>query len=318
MKKIAYFILIMFFAAGCYYDIDVNHDPNFKPHLSVFSYIQAGKPFYVFVSKSDYPGEVDSNDILTNAQVEVLTQTGETMLPDSSENGYYYFSPVNDEKFRISVKALDMESHADVSFPPVVPLPEISVNPYNINFVSDTNNVYYLDYELKITFKLDDDPGQDNAYGAYFYTHEAVFYYDTVTNVQTDSILWYFKTALYLYGDEMTNSNYSYVDLGDGLSYNNLIFADGVLNGKTITLNLDAYNSKQVKGQPATDTVFCVYYSFPMELYKYAKSLERYSETRNNPFVEPVDIYSNFSQGIGLAAAYRVIDTIPVIVNLQQ
>ncbi len=317
MKKIIYLLSIVLFAAGCYYDIDVYHDPDFKPHLAAFSYIEAGQPFNVFVSKSDYPGEVDSNDIITNAQVEVNTGDGQVLYPDSASKGYYYFSAIGDQDLKITVKAGDMETSSEVVFPPVVDLPVITSIAYDVSWSLQMNNVYSLWYSIKLNVKIADDAQQENTYGVYLFANVPEFYFDTVNYVYTDSIIGYHKQDIWISGDGFSDNNYAYVDI-PGRANQVCAFNDAILNGQEITVNIDYSAYKQVQGQPETDTVYCVFFSLSPDLYTYTKSLERYYETSDNPFAEPVDIYSNFSQGIGIAATYRVIDTIPVILDLQQ
>jgi hypothetical protein len=39
--------------------------------------------------------------------------------------------------------------------------------------------------------------------------------------------------------------------------------------------------------------------------YLYAVSEQKYQQTRNNPFTEPVQVYSNVKNGFGLFSAYN-------------
>jgi hypothetical protein len=105
-----------------------------------------------------------------------------------------------------------------------------------------------------------------------------------------------------------------------GTSYNSYgIFSDRLFNGKNYDLSFNSRNGYSISGIESTDTVFWdsiqdgEYFHFIIELhhlskdtYLYFKSIDAQQGVDHLPFVEPVQVYSNVDNGVGIFGSYSV------------
>ena len=85
-----------------------------------------------------------------------------------------------------------------------------------------------------------------------------------------------------------------------------LFFSDALFNGGTHTFKLDKwFNAKNA------DTMIVKVRSVSEDLFKYKTSLQKYNETSGNPFGEPVQVFTNITNGFGIFSGYsEYIDTL--------
>jgi hypothetical protein len=95
----------------------------------------------------------------------------------------------------------------------------------------------------------------------------------------------------------------------------NLLMKDDNFNGRQKQLKLSAYSGAL---EPWTDHTngkvyrpFIRVYRVTEEYFKYAKSLGIYANGDDNPFAEPVNVFSNVKNGYGMFSTYTVaVDTL--------
>ncbi len=78
---------------------------------------------------------------------------------------------------------------------------------------------------------------------------------------------------------------------------NSVIFSDELIDGQEYLLKLkvDKYNFYQ-----DTNQIYVDFYSISPEYYKYLVSFNKHQEAHNDPFAEPVIVFSNIVDGIGI------------------
>lgn len=91
---------------------------------------------------------------------------------------------------------------------------------------------------------------------------------------------------------------------------NGLIFSDELIDGQTysLRLNSDAYF-------PGEDTITVYFYfkEITEELYKYYFSYEEHLYAKDDPFSEPVMVYTNVEGGIGIVGAFsQKVDSLKI------
>jgi hypothetical protein len=105
---------------------------------------------------------------------------------------------------------------------------------------------------------------------------------------------------------------------GTSFNYYNL-FSDKLINGKKYDLSFNSRNGYSISGIESTDTVFWnsiqdgEYFHFTIELhhlskdtYLYFKSIDAQQGTDHLSFIEPVQVYSNIENGVGIFGSYSV------------
>jgi len=101
-----------------------------------------------------------------------------------------------------------------------------------------------------------------------------------------------------------TNEPSTFVDV-PLLSYygsNAIIFDDAVFNGKKHLLKIYSEDIRVAKSDLSKKDVpvYIYFRSINKELYNYYLSMKKYNEVQDNPFSEPVNVYSNIKNGYGI------------------
>lgn len=98
--------------------------------------------------------------------------------------------------------------------------------------------------------------------------------------------------------DSITDFNMAYLDANDPTIIATggvLVFSDKSFNGKTATIQGQTYQSW---GSVQNSEVHLTHIT--KEAYYYLKSRGAYSEARDNPFAQPVTVYTNIEDGFGV------------------
>lgn len=158
---------------------------------------------------------------------------------------------------------------------------------------------------FRMSLQINDPAHQENFY-ALQVTGVQRPYYDIFHRIWVDSTMTYNcnprlngKTDGMLELDFLDANRDVYVD-------RRLFFSDRLFNGKLFELNFEVLHNSW--GKMADTVLFRVdLYQVDKSYYQYAVSEQKYRLTQNNPFVEPVQVYSNVDNGFGLVSAYSVI-----------
>ncbi len=153
----------------------------------------------------------------------------------------------------------------------------------------------YMD--IGITFK---DNGSDENYYSMVVVSKESFSFEIEPGVlQTD----YYDNGWVCTKDINTYGNTD--PEGDICSDEGLLFRDDNFNGSEYTYRVKKYMDSE------PDTIIVVLKSISADLYKYRTTLQKYLEVQGNPFGEPVQVFSNITDGFGIFAGQSVYtDTI--------
>jgi hypothetical protein len=237
----------------------------------------------------------------------------ETLVP--SGNGNYISvskKPLTGESYHLEATVNGMKTvFSDASIPPYIPILSIDttyVSDSTNNFGYITENKYY-----RTNFKFT-DPISEN----YYLINFTVEYYDSIYD-NYPTVYWGKRIVPYQVSDEGSfmsigqRSDIMYVNEG-------VLFSDVLFNGKTneITFNLrigDIYYSTYVN----SITLYFNFFSITKDYYLYLSSKYKYINTEHNVFAEPVPVYSNITNGIGiLAAGSKSTDSLIIPKNVLQ
>ncbi|MEY4933982.1 MAG: hypothetical protein RIS64_341 [Bacteroidota bacterium] len=286
MKLIKYnwLILLIFSLMAC--DPEEFFSPvvelDIPPHTSKLVVAADFEPnsdsLRVFVSKSygfldpKSLNRWDRVDTVSGVQVQLFKNDVLWTTFTSAKNGYYTSGqtiPLNDHStYRLQVSAPNFETVTAVqTVPSLVPIVKATfVSQGGVDAFGGKVDLY--------TIEFNDPANEEN-----FYQAEATWKYQFGAN-SWDSTT-YALTHLASTGD----------------NGNETMLIDKAFNGKTYKWLLQPYFSR---GQPQVgDTITVRLQPIAKDRYLYNKSYTLYSDSRDNPFAEPVLLYTNLQKGYG-------------------
>jgi len=207
-----------------------------------------------------------------------------TLTPDTL--GYYQgnFYPEQGAVYSLEISAESFEAvSCKTSLPEKIP-----IDHWDTVSVMDGNGEYSeINYYGKVSLK--DPENADN-----FYALRATIYLETsFGDVYTDQ-LWL----------DVPEGEQELFDVGDGYQ---LLWSDKFLNGKEINVRFNYLQWYAGYGKDVSDTAVITIYlrTLTYDYYSFLKTYTLYLETYNSdPFMEPVVIHNNVTNGYGIFGAY--------------
>jgi hypothetical protein len=155
---------------------------------------------------------------------------------------------------------------------------------------------------IHVSLQITDPGGQENYYALQVTGIHR--YFDYFLHKFTDSIVAYPFYAK-LNGKVNDPLDLDFLDVNrDVFLDRKQIFSDQLFNGKKFDMSFDI-PSEDWSMKADTVEVWIDLQQVDKSYYLYAVSEQKYQQTRNNPFTEPVQVYSNVKNGFGLFSAYN-------------
>lgn len=262
-----------------------------------------------------------SRHILDNAEIEAVSDAVVKLFEDDvfignltyESRGFYTinYKPTIGKKYKVEVTH---EKYDDVYGITEVP------NPVEINKI-DTIKTFseWGDEIYNFSVKITDQPVSQNFYMIclrnkyiYQYWDESLIVYDTVQD--GDTVIVNITHGGYVtMGDTQKLWFESEDMIIDAFIYNNnsVVFSDELFKGEQYTIELDVY---RYSFYGDTNMVYIDLYSISPEYYKYLVSFEKHQYASEDPFSEPVMVYTNIVDGIGIFGSSAVnTDSIQII-----
>ncbi|MDR0537393.1 MAG: DUF4249 domain-containing protein [Tannerellaceae bacterium] len=301
-------IALIFAVISCEKDIEFNgSESSPKPVLNAF--LSSGETVGIRLTESRfflYPAVDEPFKPITDATVHLRNEAGQTIPLAHTGNGYYStdYRPASNTRLNILATfptgMADIESTTDIPAPPLL-LPthdslsilidtfiyNFSTIPAQINFKCENMNLSFIDpvqttdyYRLLLTLRRTNSNGTITHSNIQFGSSDIVF------GTKEDEIL-----------EETDKNRYK-------------VFSDEIINGKEHTINLH-WNYMTLLAE--SDSFGSSTYDLIVELqhitkdcYLYFKSLGAAQNPGDfgNLISEPVQVYTNVTNGIGIFAAY--------------
>lgn len=306
MKKLIFIILVGLAFGSCdkwFNGLEIELDlPEHDPILAVYSYVNAGDELLTFrVGKSvgvlanENPELIDSATIqlYKNGLLELELQSSPILVVDTP---YIYTDPDTTiyfiDSFYVYGQPLDMpfadtpdEYELVVTSPGYPDVRATQVMPRKAEILGATNEIggynggdFFgedLD-EVRLTIK--DPAGEENFYAI------SVEYLDTSQGQN----IWY---------DTWLQS----IDPAAEEGNEGPIFSDLSFDGEQYTFRIGVWINDFPSGNNPNITKFRIkVVSITKDYYTFSRSLNQYWNANGNPFAEPVLLYSNFENGLGL------------------
>ncbi|MBI4649618.1 MAG: DUF4249 domain-containing protein [Bacteroidia bacterium] len=279
------FIISTLFSCTKVIDIDIDEK---EKKIVVNSIFCSDSIINVQVSKSLGILEDNANvQYINNAEVRIVQNGSPLEMLSDNLFGMYHSENIaqSGKSYNIEVTVPGYSTvTATTNLPSPVPI--ISID--TALTVSFLYNQYIKNLNCNIRFQ--DPSGADNYY-ALAISNETI---DTF-GYSNKNYVWYSGSDPFIDNEatwgELPNNGYG------------TIFPDALFDGNQFIfkITIDEYNL-----YTGTNNLIFYLYSLPQELYRYLISFNLYQNARFDPFAEPVQVYSNSSNGFGIFTGYSI------------
>lgn len=308
-------ILLFFIGIACEKTIDIDLE-DAKIRIVVNAELRSDSTIRVHVTRSRH--------ILDNADIIPLTDAVVKLYEDDvfignltySNNGFYRidYRPVKGKTYKVEVGHNDFDNvYGLTTIPETVNITRVDT----IKSFDEYGNEFY-----NFTIKFRDPSSVPNYYMISMRNHysyemwdENMITYDTLY-VGPDTTIVHIEYGGYRRAESTDNTGFQSDDMiVDAYVYpnNTVVFSDELINGEEYSLKLrvDRYSLYQ-----DTNKLFIDFYSISPEYYKYLVSFTKNQDASGDPFAEPVMVFSNIVDGIGIVGAASVYtDSVMIISN---
>lgn len=313
--KILSFTLGLLFFVSCEKEIEFNGEIS-EPMVVLNSFISPDSIIYANLTKSKFfLSSKQGFDFVNNADVSVYVNRVFREKLNFTEKGMYRgtFKPLAGDTVRLLVKVTghdDVESTAIVQSPSNILATEAKmVEKYRDEYTIDGEiSALYLAGDCEFNVKISDNANEQNYYRLVVKKRNQSVY-------NNDTITYEYSVSFSLEGFKSQSGDLiGLIDDGENRNVQHLI-TDEMFNGKEIVLKFateyaylevvpgfeEYYN---YKNPGASESVIINLQAITKDMYLYLKSKESADEILAGFFTEPVQIYNNISNGIGIFGAY--------------
>lgn len=295
---------------SCTRDIDIDL-PEPEKKVVVNGVLTAGEIPLIFVSRNAGLNADSQVQYINTAKFILMEQDGwtDTLVYDGAL-GYdgLYFGGASKKiqagkKYDIIVAADGMKTvYATTEVPQTITFNAIDLK--RNKTTSDVNSalIYYDEFSLQFT----DNPSVNDYYLLTVQATDTFEYIDEFGNLVIQPGEPY-NACVRTTDVQITQS--SDIDFGGSsifLCNERIMFTDKFFNGQSMSAIIQIRTDKNTNGQLYQPS-YKVYLSKITEgYYNYITTLNLYNQTGSNPFSEPVQVYSNITNGLGIFAAKTV------------
>lgn len=325
MKKyiqIPNLILILFCYVACETEIDFPID-HLPPTMVVHGILETDSLFKVHLSTSTKViGNVE-HKVLETAVVKIKDEDGQSFdleLVDYNDNAWskFYKSTGNYKPIPGKQYFIEASNKGMASISGTLTMPEI-VELSNVKFASDQfhlferNNESNPDYPyaffLPVRLTINDQHGE-NYYELSVIEEQLPTSYIDQQGELVNSPGYFRQVDVFSYNGFLNSSDIENWEGLDGVDYyrrGELLFSDKPFDGKALDVEILAFTTVRLNGFPepliehgSNRRFHVVLNHVSKEYYSYRQTLRNYLENRHNNFVEPINVYSNIKNGLGI------------------
>lgn len=280
--------------------------PKHTPTLAVSAFLSKRDTFtkvYVGNTVSIFSENNSTNPgNITDAKVRLYEEGNLLFNYQEEGDGFYFHS--NNDVFLTSGKSYELQvEHSDYTtatatqvLPTTVPLSNLSV--IDINRPNSSSN-------KEISFTINDPSDVENFYELtllkYTYAQcldeegEEIYSFEVTDNVYIDN-----------------NEDISIQESEQGYK-GGILYSDALFNGQNKEFKIPFHNYESYTNPDCAifnqeEHYILIWKNVTKDYYLYSKSLYIKSTNGDNPFAEPVSVYSNFTNGIGAFCLYTKLE----------
>jgi len=237
------------------------------------------------------------------------------------ENGNYFDTSVKIKEGATYKLEVTRDGFDPVWCETTVPKP-VDISDFTIAYEKVKVDDYGMDYQINMSLKINDRVSEDNFYSLDSYVTYGIelgYLRSAVNNgyggggsygnqgspqpfSQTDTIVeqsnyysnsWYSSDPMFNEGDAM--------EVFDDYIYSNGLFTDELINGKNYTFTFASRGNFEIHTDVGEYVqVYISIDNLSKGLYLYFRSREEHAYAKDDPFAEPVPVYSNVVGGLGI------------------
>ncbi len=289
LKRIIFLVLIIaIISCESVVDIDL---PKEAPKIVVNSFITPDSLVKINLSKSfgifeeldvsyEFISPTNKNNIfIENAKIQLFDGSEVKNNFEYQGKGNYKLSDFKldyDKEYKIVINA---ENYKTVSAVDKIPLPIL------IDSVKATKSSDSFVNNLEIFFE--DKSKIKNYYLLFILKKRNYTIGDKIINE---------TSVVYIYSNDLVfNNHFPFSDNDHKFFGQEAFFSDEIFDGKHYGLKVGVHNKLPLK---------IVLLSISESMYKYFKSKKAQNDSKDNPFSEPVPVFNNIENGIGIFAGY--------------
>lgn len=284
------FIPAIFFLLGCEKEIPFKGETQ-QPLLVIHAFLSPYDSIYIHASRSRGISDLSAVKKIDNATIKILNGTEVVANFIYEKLGYYKpiepFYPVAGINYKIEASAPDLPTvHAYETIPFIN---DFAITPR----ITNNNN---LSKTVNFDITLNDPSKTADYYSIKVYRIDSIYQDSSMVEVRIEPV---FCTTT---DPSIENIDGLDIDIGDGQNkYDQFFLRDDLFNGKNYRLTLkDSWN--YTSDYPKT---FVIEVNFLSEAYfNHTISKIKYLLTEDDPFSQPVQIYSNVENGLGIFAGH--------------
>jgi len=299
MKRFLCLFILPLLWVSCEKEVNIPIEYT-DPKLVVNGLFNTDSLWEVEISTSQYIYDNSSIPLMDDAQVTITASTGSSFALTNQGNGLYTSQVEKPQTGEVYTIDVSHSNYVNVRASNELPT-EISIQ--NIDWQQQSVVSGELYRKINITFQ--DGPGDD-----YYMIRLAATYwdlgYDTLTG-QLDSVLVHYP--LYFFSQSPAVENGSANDPQPSIT-----FKDDLFNGSQYTIDLLVEEYLFTEEKEGMEAIQISTSKISEEFYWYETSYQAYLSSRDNKFfTQPVQVYTNIENGLGIFAGYNTrIDSIQI------
>lgn len=288
--------LLAMLLGACETTLDVNF-PDQSPRITVNSFFRPGADWEIHLSEARSLADGrDAIRAIENATAEIL-EDGEVLTALSNAGGGLYRSsrhqPRADKTYTLRVSAPGYEHIEAIDTVPALLPVEFA---YETAFY-DTSAV-----DVDVSIHLTDPPAENNYYRLFVHAQ----YRDEATRE-----LFTYTHAFQTDDEAILAEDHDPYEIEENNTLSDAVFSDALFDGEPHIISLHLRPALKIiipvagMSQARRLTRIQLYlYSLSPAYYGYATTYDLHEEVRDNPFAEPVRVYTNVQNGFGIFAGF--------------
>ena len=289
-------LLLLYCLVACEEPVELSTEA-IAPKMVVNGTFTPSQPFQISLTKNKDLLTNQPTEFITNARVSILNEQGvllkDLVYTDNALLSYYSspsFKPTNGATYQIEIQA---PSFPTISAQDYIPMP-VALNALEIDTLlvntSEANPVY----AVALTTTFSDPIGADNYY------HLQLFYKSIEGKTNSSGFVQNTEEGLMpLTTLEIQKDNPS---LLMDFNKNGVLFDDASFNGAKTQLKFYASLDKKEAG--AYPKIIGELRTVSKNYYQYYTSITHQLANQDRPFVEPINVFTNIENGLGIFAGF--------------
>jgi hypothetical protein len=287
-------ILIMLVISACEKIEKIENFPKTPSKIAVNCLMVPDSGITVTIYKSLSILDNAPNKALEKAKLEIF-KDGNLMstLAGANLSTNYYFPDLKPEPGHSYKLVASMNGYETVSaiadIPVAAEIKKLSTSVYDTSSFSWNGSERYYYSKGKLLLEVKDKEGTSNYYKLSMYKLE---YYYSINELGDTIETFTYKNPLQYINNEATHP---LIEFSEEFSY---YFSDQFVDGKNFSIELPINYTGNTPGT----NIIVEFSTLSRDYYLFRQSLKKFNESQNNPFSEPIKVYSNIENGYGIFA----------------